>query len=308
MKYVANVGLWFSRGFLVFLLFLFPASIFLTVGLSSETYTKISQSIILLDNLQKQASTTLKATNESMAGNSSTTMSNGDIIEVFSQMMSQSSQQGEDAGKVACTQQQVSALIAEKATSSQAGCQLSYYDKSLIDHQEVSKDYKNLQNATQATYQFQNLDENGQPSKTALALLKLISILRMSLLIVIMLLVFAVAGLYVAVGDPVKFMRALGRSLMKVGIILGAYALVSFVIIKMHLLSSMMDSEQFRSIEDAAGPYTLTGVQINMVIGIVYIALAIAFSKLSHQIAQYQKSQDILRDSQAVIMYNKSHD
>lgn len=308
MKYVANVGLWFSRGFLVFLLFLFPASIFLTVGLSSETYTKISQSIILLDNLQKQASTTLKATNESMAGNSSTTMSNGDIIEIFSQMISQSSQQGEDTGKVACSQQQVSTLIAEKATSAQAGCQLSYYDKSLIDHQEVSKDYKNLQNATQASYQFQNLDENGQPSKTTLAILKLISILRMSLLIVTMLLVLAVAGLYAAVGDPVKFMRVISRSLTKVGIILAAYAVISFVFIKMHLFSTIMSLEQFKSVESAAGPYTLTGVQINVIVGIVYIALAIALTKLSHQIAQYQKSQDILRDSQAVLMYNKSHD
>lgn len=306
MKYVSNVGLWFGRGFLVILLFLLPASIFLTVGLTNETYTRISQSIILLDSLQKQTSQALKITNQTADGK--TGEGSSSTIELFTQLVSQSTEESSNT-KPACSQEQVSSMITQKVASSEAKCHLSDYDKALIDHESIGKDYENLQATSQTAYQFQDLDTSGgELSGMTKTMLKAITIARMSLLIVIIMLVLAVAGLYAAVNNVPKFMQVLAKALVKVGIILVAYAAAIFILIKMHFLSMIMNSADVRSLEDMLGQYSLTGVQINLVVGIVYIAIAIAFFKLSRSLAQYQKAQDILKEHQPVLMYNKSHD
>lgn len=307
MKYVSSVGLWFGRGFLVILLFLLPASIFLTVGLTNETYSRISQSIILLDSLQKQTSQAIKITNQTADGTKDAKPAS--TFELFSQLLSQSSDQAASTEQPACSQEQISSMIAQKVASSEAKCNLSEYDKALVDHENIGKDYENLQATSQTAYQFQDLDNSGgELSGTTKTMLKAITIARMSLLIVIIILVLAVAGLYAAVNNVPKFLQVLAKALVKVGIILVAYAAAIFVLIKMHFLSMIMNSTDVRTLEDMLGQYSLTGVQINLVVGIVYIAIAIAFFKLSRSVAQYQKAQDILKEHQPVLMYNKSHD
>lgn len=305
MKYVSNVGLWFGRGFLVILLFLLPASIFLTIGLSNQTYSRISQSIILIDSLQKQTSEALKITSQA---DGKTGEGSSSTLELFTQLVSQSSQEDNNS-QPACSQEQVSSMIAQKAASSEANCQLSDYDKALVDHENIGKEYDNLGATTPATYQFQDLDANaGELSNTTKLALKAITLARMSLLIVIIMLILAVAGLYAAVNNIPKFMQVLAKALIKVGIILVAYAVAIFLLIKMHFLSMIMNSTEVRSLEDMMGQYSLTGVQINLVVGVVYIVIAIALFKLSRLVAQHQKAQDILKEHQPVLMYNKSHD
>ncbi len=292
---------------MVILLFLLPASIFLTVGLTNETYSRISQSIILLDSMQKQTSEALKITSQTADGKTNDKSSS--TFELFSQLVSQSSDQTVSTEQPACSQEQVSSMIAQKVASSEANCYLSDYDKAMVDHEKFGKDYENLQAAAPTAYQFQDLDASGgELSGMTKTMLKAVTVARISLLIVIITLVLAVAGLYAAVNNVPKFLQVLAKALVKVGIILVAYAAAIFVLIKMHFLSMIMNSTEVRSLEDMLGQYSYTGVQINLAVGIVYVAIAIAFFKLSRQISQYQKAQDILKEHQPPLMYNKDHD